>query len=697
MVKRDILPMDTCQGFKIRPGFVLLPGTTLLPGGVNFTFYSKNATSCELALFHTGENKPFAIIPYGQNYRIGNVYSMFVFDVDIDDVEYGYRLDGEWAPKKGQLFDKNITLLDPRAFIVSGREEWGKLPDMDNPFQLRGKIARREFDWGYDLPLRTPYNELIIYEAHVRGFTKDESSGVYDRGTYKGMADKIPYLKDLGVTAVELMPIFEFDEFDGMKEPRKSPDGKPLYNYWGYNTTGFFAPKAGYAASGRVHGQTDEFKMLVKKFHEAGIKVILDVVFNHTGEGNEEGPIISFKGFANDEYYILNQDGSYKNFSGCGNTMNCNFPLVRKVIRDCLKYWVGEYHVDGFRFDLASILSRNKDGDPIENPPLLEEIAEDPVLADAIIIAEAWDAAGLYQVGNFPAYGRWAEWNGRYRDDMRRFLKGDAGFTKNAAERMAGSEDMYNRKSRGEFASINFITCHDGFTLNDLYSYNVKHNDANGWNGSDGGNDNFSWNAGVEGDTDDKEINKLRERLKKNAIATLLLSRGIPMLLAGDEFSNSQYGNNNPYCQDNEISWLNWNDLDKHRELFNFTKSMIAFRKAHPVLKNMSMGTPKGYPPISLHGTNAWQFDESEENRVLGVLYAGELATHADFIYVGMNMHWEEHAMWLPDLPDNFRWEIVADTSREKNSFFKKRVKAYMGAPQKIGPRSLFIAVGVEK
>ena len=692
-MRTKMMPLETCQGFKIHPGFFLMPGTTLLPGGVNFTMYSKDATSAELVFYNRGENNPFASIPFTSQYRVGNVFSMFVFDLDIDDLEYGFVVSGEWAPEKGLLFDKNRSLLDPRARLVTGRDVWGRLPDPNNNFQLRGMIGRENFEWGHDTPMKTPHNELIIYELHVRGYTKDISSNVGARGTYKGLMQKIPYLKDLGITAVELMPIFEFDEFDGLPGPRISPEGKPLYNYWGYNTTAFFAPKAGYAATGKIQGQKDEFKTLVKKMHEAGIKVILDVVFNHTGEGNEEGPIISFKGFDNKNYYILEENGKYKNFSGCGNTFNCNNPLVRKIIRDCLKYWVIEYHVDGFRFDLASILSRDKNGEPIENPPLLEEIAVDPVLADTILIAEAWDAAGLYQVGTFPAYGRWAEWNGRYRDDMRRFLKGDAGFAKATALRMTGSEDIYSRKNRGELASINFITCHDGFTLNDLYSYNEKHNYLNGWGGTDGGNDNFSWNAGWEGETDNPEINALRLKMQKNAIATLLVSRGIPMLLAGDEFSNTQYGNNNPYCQDNEISWLNWHDLEKNQELFNFTKRMIAFRKAHPVLKYVSIPAPENYPSISFHGENAWQFEENFEDRVLGIMFAGETDGEPDFIYIGMNMHWEPHKMWLPELPKNYHWEAVADTSYEKDSFFKESKRISVGAPRKIEPRSVFIAV----
>lgn len=691
----DMMPMDTCQGFHIRPGFFLLPGTTLFPGGVNFSLYSKEAASCELVLYHAHEKKPFAVLPFTDKYRMGHIFSMFIFDLDCEELEYGFRLDGEYDEKKGLLYDAKRSLLDPRALIVTGREVWGKLPDPKNPFQFRGRISAWEFDWGADHPLKWPHNDLIIYEVHVRGFTKDESSGVKHKGTFDGMREKIPYLKELGVTAVELLPVFEFDEFDGLLEPRRDEDGNILYNYWGYNTVGFFAPKAGYAATGTENGQMEEFKNLVKCFHDNNIKVILDVVFNHTCEGNEDGPCFSFKGIDNRTYYMLKPDGTYQNFSGCGNTMNCNHPLVRDMIRGCLRYWVCHYHVDGFRFDLASILGRSQDGEPLDNPPLLEELAHDPILADMILIAEAWDAAGLYQVGTFPNYGRWAEWNGRYRDDMRRFLKGDDGYANIAAARVAGSEDIYNRKWRGDHASVNFITCHDGFTLWDLYSYSEKHNEANGWENTDGANENYSWNCGVEGETKDKKILALRKKLVKNAAAVLLLSKGVPMFLAGDEFGNTQFGNNNPYCQDNKISWLDWTLLEKNRDIYDFFRSMIAFRKKHPVLRNVSEGVPEGFPPVSLHGVHAWQFDDTHANRVVCVLFAGKLENGKDdFIYVGMNMHWEPHDIWLPDLPEGMRWQIVVDTSHAKQSFLKKKVFADHGCPLGLEPRSIAICVG---
>lgn len=684
----DLNPTDTYGNFKIRPGLFLANGTHIIPGGVNFTIYSSGATHCELVLFHSHEKEPFAVIPFPESYRIGNVFAMIVFDLDYENLEYGFRVDGDYNFQRGNVFDKSKTLLDPYAKVISGRDVWGVKPDWSNDFQYRSKIALDDFDWEGDMPLRTEQKELIIYEAHVRGFTKDESSGVKYKGTYAGLSEKIPYLKELGITALELLPIFEFDEFEGAREI----DGRQLLNYWGYSTVGFFAPKAGYAASGRYSMQCDEFKNLVKELHQNGIKVILDVVFNHTAEGNEHGPYISFKGIDNKMYYILTPDGYYYNFSGCGNTLNCNNPIVRNLILSCLRYWVATYHVDGFRFDLAAILGRNQDGSPMNNPPLLELLAFDPILKNAMLIAEAWDAGGLYQVGSFPNYGRWAEWNGRYRDDVRRFLKGDSGKAECIAYRIAGSEDIYDRAWRGDCASVNFITCHDGFTLYDLFAYNDKHNEANGWGGSDGGDDNHSWNCGWEGDTDDAGINFLRHKMIKNAAAILLTSIGIPMILAGDEFGNTQYGNNNPYCQDNEISWLDWTMLEKNRDLFNFFKDMIAFRKRHPVLMRMSTGTPIGYPTISSHGANAWQFDYSAENRLVGIMFAGKTRDGADdFIYLGINAHWESHGVWLPALPPTMAWQVEVNTDLGDAAFYSEPAQINSSEQFIIGARSVII------
>ena len=685
----DTNPTDTYGDFKIRPGLFLANGSNLVPGGVNFTIYSKGAKSVELVLYHSHEKDPFAVIPYPASYRIGDVFAMIVFDLDYENLEYGFRVDGEYDFQRGNVFDKTKTLLDPYAKVISGRNIWGAEPDWSNQFQYRSKVVQNDFDWEGDIPLCTPHNELIIYEAHVRGFTKDESSGVKFKGTYAGLVEKIPYIKDLGVTAVELLPIFEFDEFEGA---RKDQNGNALLNYWGYSTVGFFAPKAGYAASGKYSMQVDEFKNLVKEFHKAGIKIILDVVFNHTAEGNEHGPYISFKGIDNRTYYILTPEGYYYNFSGCGNTLNCNNPIVRNLILTCLRYWVSTFHVDGFRFDLAAILGRNQDGSPMNNPPLLESLAHDPILSNSILIAEAWDAGGLYQVGNFPAYGRWSEWNGKYRDDVRRFLKGDSGLANCISYRIAGSEDIYNTFWRGDCASVNFITCHDGFTLYDLFAYNDKHNEANGWGGSDGGNDNHSWNCGWEGDTDDPGINFLRHKMIKNAAAILLTSLGIPMILAGDEFGNTQYGNNNPYCQDNKISWLDWNQLEKNRDLHEFFKYMIAFRKKHPVLTRQSNGIPVGYPKVSAHGVNAWQFDNSSENRVVGIMFAGKNSDgEDDFIYLGINAHWESHGVWLPALPMNLKWQVEINTDLGDESVYKNPAELNPSEQFIIGARSVII------
>ena len=692
----DLHPTDTINGFKVRPGLFLTNGAQIVPGGVNFSVYSSGAKSCELVLYNSHEKEPFAVIPYPQSYRIGSVFSMIVFDLDYEDLEYGFRVDGEYDFHRGLAFDKTKCLLDPYAKIISGRDVWGEEPDWNNKFQYRSKVALDDFDWEGDMPLKTPHNELIIYEAHVRGFTQDESSNVKFKGTYAGLREKIPYLKELGINAIELLPIFEFDEFEGARD---DGNGGKLMNYWGYSTVGFFAPKAGYAASGRYSMQVDELKDLIKELHKNGIKIILDVVFNHTAEGNENGPYISFKGLDNNLYYILTPDGWYYNFSGCGNTLNCNNPIVRNLILDCLRYWVGTYHVDGFRFDLAAILGRNQDGSPMANPPLLESLAADPILKDACLIAEAWDAGGLYLVGNFPAYGRWAEWNGKYRDDVRRFLKGEAGLAGAFVARVTGSEDIYNRFWRGDTASVNFITCHDGFTLYDLYAYNDKHNEANGWGGSDGGNDNHSWNCGWEGDYDLPEgVRFERHKMIKNAAAILLTSLGIPMILAGDEFGNTQYGNNNPYCQDNKISWLDWNDLDTNRDLFNFFKKMIAFRKEHPVLMRQSFGTPPGYPPVSVHGINSWYFDPSSENRVVGIMFAGkDKDGRDDFIYIGVNAHWESHAVWLPALPLNMTWQVEVNTALGDNAVYEEAAELDSAAQFIIGARSVMICTAKER
>lgn len=544
----QLKPLDTICGFQVRPGFFLDFGATVIPGGVNFTIQSHKATSCELLLFHREAEEPFAVLPFPDNYRIGFCYSMIVFGLDIEEFEYAYRLDGPYDEKMGLRFDRTKVLLDPYARAVTGQSHWGHKNNPQHGY--RARVVHSNFDWGQQRHTSIPMEDLIIYELHVRGYTKDASSGVKHPGTFDGLKEKIPYLKGLGVNAVELMPVFEFDE---MRDARLI-DENLLLDFWGYNPVSFFAPNTSYSSSKEYNREGMELKSLIKELHDQNMEVILDVVFNHTAEGNEFGPSFSFKGFDNQIYYMLTPDGHYYNFSGCGNTLNCNHPVVQNMILDCLRYWVIEYRVDGFRFDLASILGRNEDGTPLHQPPLLRSLAFDSILGNVKLIAEAWDAGGLYQVGSFPSWKRWAEWNGRYRDDMRRFLKGDDFLSQAAARRITGSPDLYDPVFRGRNASVNFLTCHDGFTLYDLYSYNEKHNEANGWGNTDGADDNNSWNCGVEGDTTDPSVLALRRKMMMNACAVLMCSRGTPMFLAGDEFADTRYGNNNPYCQDNLIS-----------------------------------------------------------------------------------------------------------------------------------------------
>ncbi len=666
MIRIDSYPTHELNGIKYRIGHVLPYGASITPEGINFSVFSSHATACELLLYRSGEREPFAVIPFPEEFRIGNVFCMQVFLDNFEEIEYGYRMDGPYDPKEGYWFDKSKILLDPYAKSVSGRTKWGEKPDYTDAFQHRGRIIYDDYDWEGDKPLELPLQDLVIYETHVRSFTKHPSSGVKYPGTFAGMLDKIPYLKELGINCVELLPIFEFDEFENAREI----GGEMKYNYWGYSTVCFFAPKAGYAGSGQLGLEADELKNLIKELHRSGIEVLLDVVFNHTAEGNEKGPYISYRGIDNKTYYLLTPNGYYYNFSGCGNTMNCNNSIVRNCILDCLRYWVSDYHVDGFRFDLAAILSRDENGTPMTSPPLLETLAHDAVLGKSKLIAEAWDAGGLYQVGNFPSWGRWAEWNGKYRDCIRRFVKGGAECAPELYWRINGSKDLYGNRSAE--ASINFITCHDGFTLYDMVSYNEKHNEANGENNMDGANDNNSWNCGEEGETGNEEVKRLRYRQMKNALSLLLLSRGVPMLLSGDEFANTQFGNNNAYCQDNEISWLDWGLLEKNKSYFTYVKNIIAFRAANPVMRNKYFEVEPnetGYPELSFHGMKPWRFNMEEHTLVFAFFYAQsgkKYGTGDDvFIYVAVNAHWEKHDFELPVIPKEFLWYQFADTYDE--------------------------------
>ena len=665
---RMVKPMMEINGFKVRPGFFDLNGASEFSCGVNFTVHTSHGTSCDLLLFHPNEEEPYAVIPFPESYKIGDVYSMIVYDLKAEEFEYAYRVDGPYDEKKGLLFDKTKILLDPYAQAVAGQQVWGK----KRTRTYHAKVVRDTFDWGVQPQSSREMSDLIIYELHVRGFTQHPSSGVKHPGTFAGLKEKIPYLKELGINAVELMPIFEFDEMINAREV----DGKQLVEYWGYNTVGFFSPNASYAAAEEVNNEGTELKELIRELHENGIEVILDVVFNHTAEGNEQGPFFSFKGFDNNIYYLLTPEGHYYNFSGCGNSLNCNHPVVQQMILECLRHWTVHYRVDGFRFDLASILGRDEDGMPMNNPPLLRSLAYDPLLRNVKLIAEAWDAGGLYQVGNFPASKRWAEWNGQYRDTMRGYLKGDFWEANSAAWRICGSGDLYggyysegNNNYAGYNSCINFLTCHDGFTLYDLYSYNNKHNEANGWDNTDGANDNRSWNCGMEGDTNDPEVLKLRYRMIRNACAILMCSRGTPMFFSGDEFGNTKFGNNNSYCQDNEISWIDWSLLKKNKELFEFFKFMIAYRKKHPVIRKKLDNAVCGMEGMHAHDVNADRMEVSQNAKTLAVSFAGydRKKCKDDLVYVAVNAYWEEVRITLPNLANYGAWYLSVDTYGDEN------------------------------
>lgn len=686
----SLMPLDIIEGFNVRPGFHGINGATVMHGGVNFTVHTHYGTSCELLLFHRTEREPYAILKFPDHYRIGNVFSMLVFGLKITEFEYAYRVDGPYNPEKGLIFDKSRYLLDPYAKAVTGQSEWGTNPP-EGGFVYKARVVKDDFDWGICNQPAIPLKDLVIYEMHVRGFTAHESARVEYPGTFAGIAEKIPYLLDLGVNAIELMPIFEFDEF----QDHRTVDGKKLINYWGYSSVCFFAPNTSYTATIEYNREGNELKTLIKLLRENGIEVILDVVFNHTAEGNEDGPFFSFKGFDNSIYYLLTPDGKYYNFSGCGNTLNCNNPIVQQMIVECLRHWVIDYRVSGFRFDLASILGRSEDGTPMANPPLLQRIAFDPILGNVKLIAEAWDAGGLYQVGTFPSWNRWAEWNGKYRDDMRSFLKGDHGYAQAAAMRIAGSTDIYDEKIRGDEVSVNFIDCHDGFTLRDLYSYQEKHNEANGWNNTDGTNDNRSWNCGVEGETGDPAVVALRHRLIKNAFAVLLCSRGTPMFFAGDEFGNTQFGNNNAYCQDNEISWLDWGLLSECTDLYGFFKYMIRFRKAHPVTRGKTTPSSCGFGDVTFHSNTPFVQKLSEESYYAGVMFAGRNDGEDDIVYIGINAHWEGTEVALPELPPARCWSVAVDTGAlEGNGCYNDaEMPVASGKKLRIAHRSVVILV----
>jgi isoamylase/glycogen operon protein len=632
--------------------------------GVNFSLYSKHAHSVVLHLFRIGETTPAYQIPLDPKVnRTGRVWHIFLEGLSPTQFSYSYRIEG---PNTVQhRYCPEAYLLDPYAKGVVSSKVWG-IPlkqgerAISHSFPTQGLIfPPSEFDWEGDALLKIPLKDLVIYEMHVRGFTQDPSSRVKHRGTFLGIIEKIPYLKQLGINAIELLPIHEFNECEYRRDDPKT--GQPLCNYWGYSTVNFFSPMRRYGVSSNCHQIREEFKMMVKELHKNGIEVILDVVFNHTAEGNEHGPIFSFKGIDNSIYYLLTSEGYYYNYSGCGNTVQGNHPMVEKLIRDALRYWVSEMHVDGFRFDLASILTRGKDGVPLMNPRILESISEDPLLSEVKLIAEAWDAGGLYQVGEFAAEGGWAEWNGKYRDCIRRFIKGNSHCAGEFATRICGSRDLYGR-GRHPYHSINFITAHDGFSLYDLVSYNHKYNQANGEENRDGCNENDSWNCGVDGNTDDPNILALRKRQMRNLHLALIVSQGVPMIHMGDEYGHSKEGNNNTWCHDNALNWHQWHLAEKESQgLLRFYQLLNHFRRDTPILRQSQFLTDN---QIDWHGTSPFQADWSEQSRLVAfTLYDEEKGQD---LYILFNANWKEAMVELPKpRTANKSWHIKVDTSRD--------------------------------
>ena len=692
---RDRLLRIVKGKFRVRRGHPLPYGASARREGVNFSVFSRHATAVTLVLFVPGDEEPVLELPLDPRYnKTGEAWHVLVEGLD-PGIEYGFRADREDNDAPQVLrFDRGKILIDPYSKAVAGLERWGEVAAAKGRLErLRSRVVDEEFDWGHEHPLAVPLADSVIYELHVRGFTRHPSSGVRHPGTFRGLVEKIPYLRDLGVTAVELMPVTEFEEGDN---PRTNLlTGEPLRNFWGYQPVSFFAPKASYAANGAPGEAVREFKAMVKAFHEAEIEVILDIVFNHTGEGDERGATFCWRGLDNPTYYILEPgSGKYLNYSGCGNTLNCNHPVVRFQILSALRYWVTEMHVDGFRFDLASILGRGRDGEVLPNPPLLEAIAADPVMADVKLIAEAWDAAGLYQVGSFPSWGRWAEWNGRFRDEVRRFVKSDPGLTKLLATRLAGSPDLYRGSERAPWHSINFLTSHDGFTLADLVSYNDKHNWANGEGNTDGHPENLSWNCGDEGPSSNGEVLTLRARQQRNFLTLLFLSQGVPMLQAGDELGRTQGGNNNAYCQDNEVSWVDWSLLERNAPLLRFTQRLVRFRKAHPSLRRRTFLDDEPTPAVAWHGVKLGKPDWTSESRTLGMHL---LAGADEAIYLVANAHWEPRAFELPKLSAGKSWRRFVDTSLPPGKDALEpgaEVPVAAGRTYPAGPRSVVVLVG---
>ena len=667
---------EVSESTTVRVGVPLPFGTHARGAGVNFAFFSRHASRVRLELFDRSEDAtPARVIELDPaRHRTGDVWHVWVEGIRSGQL-YAYRVDGPYQPREGHRFNFNKLLLDPYATAISRLPDWDFAPacgydqsasekDLvistadDTGAMPKCVFTHEHFDWHDDQPPRHPWSKTVIYETHVRGFTIHPSSGVQYPGTYRGLTEKISYLKELGVNAVELMPVQEFN--DAQVKGADPETGKPLRNYWGYDPVAFFAPKGSYSSAGGSGQQKIEFKEMVRLLHAADLEVILDVVFNHTAEGAELGPTLCFRGIDNEIFYTLAADKRYyQDYTGTGNTVNANHPAVCDYILAALRYWVTEMHVDGFRFDLAAVLGRDRNGNLLSNPPLLEHIAEDPILREAKIIAEAWDAAGAYEVGSF-SERRWAEWNGRYRDDVRRFWRGDEGMLGAFASRICGSADIYATSGKGPECSINFVSCHDGFTLNDLVSYRDKHNNANGQNNRDGTNDNLSANYGVEGATEDPRIVSVRKRQIKNFLLTLFISRGVPMLLGGDEFRRTQRGNNNAYCQDNETSWYDWSCLERHPEIYRFTRAMIALRRAHPTLNKEAFYTELEIHWFGLQG-GLPNWSDRKEKQFACLIQEDERSA----LYLMFNAGADGVVFGLPVAPPEARWYLVVDTARE--------------------------------
>ena len=691
----------------MRSGAPLPLGAHLRGNGVNFAIFSRHATGVRLDLFNRGADTTPArtIILDAARNKTGDIWHVWLEGIRAGQL-YGFRIAGPYAPHEGHRFNPNKLVLDPCAKAIvpaeghDSRVSVGYDPasprkdlsfsDLDDAGSVPKCVVQHEdFDWRGDQPLRLPWTSTVIYELHVRGYTIDSSSGVQCPGTYRGLVEKIPYLKALGVTAVELMPVQEFNEHDSQRTNPRT--GERLKNFWGYDPLSFFAPKASYSSVREEGAQALEFKEMVRTFHREGLEVILDVVFNHTGEGDQLGPTLCFRGIDNAVYYWLADDRRfYRNFTGTGQTVNASHPVVRDLILDALRYWVMEMHVDGFRFDLASVLGRDVRGHVLADAPLLERIAEDPILRDAKLIAEAWDVAGAYQVGGF-SQRRWAEWNGQFRDDVRRFWRGDAGLRGRFASRICGSSDLYAGSGKGPECSVNFIASHDGFTLNDLVSYSNKHNEANGEGNRDGADESFSANYGAEGESGDAAIEALRERQTRNFLLTLAISRGVPMLLAGDEFRRTQRGNNNAYCQDNGTSWVDWSLGERHQDLVRFTRQAFAFRRAHAVLRRERFYGDRDIEWSDPSGCRPDWLDHSQKR--LACLVHGE---EGPDLYLMFNADVDPASFALPALPPSRRWRVAVDTTRPTAEDFdteQRRIDIPPGACWIAGSRSSAILV----